>query len=224
VEPASTKNSISIAQANVPDTTIQYKSKPKDCEIFSDNQRVDRMLTETPNLAFSLFGFSQPIFCRIYKEDQKMVNAAIASIMPRIGMPVKSMDINNGFFVTDEMQRGNMLNTWKDSYNITTQKDGNETVVRVLRNLFTARNGPWEMEKSGGNNEKFILTLVSDALASGSIQATSPAPEVAGGGAVKQDDLETKMNKLQALRDKKMVSEEEYSALRKKALDDAMGK
>lgn len=193
-----------------------------DCKVVPNNERVEAMNTVGPDEQTfgGFFGASPTPYCRVYSADLKTVNVAIAKVLPRLGYPVKTMDVNNGFFVTDEMERSSILAHWKDSFNITVQQEKpNEVVVRVLRNVQTLEKKRWHLTASKGNNEKYILTQLSDALASGSAPSAS-SPASPGGDA--QADTETKLKKLQELREKKLISEEEYAAMRKKALEESL--
>lgn len=202
----------------------QTTGQPTDCTIVPDNERVEAMNTvgADETITGGFFGASPTPFCRVYKADIKVVNAAVAKIIPRIGYPIKTMDANNGFFVTDSMERSSMLAHWMDSFNITVQQDKpNETVVRVLRNLQKLEKKRWRLQASKGNNEKYILTQISDALASGSIKPTADEPvkpDSQGGG------VDSKLKKLDELRASKAITEDEYKALRKKTLEESFGK
>lgn len=106
-------------------------------------------------------------FCRAYAASRREVAEAVATILPTLGNPIRISDIDRGIFQTDWTDRSHMAAKWKDGYVITvTEERPNRVVVRVLRSVYISRQGaPYFLGDSVGQNESFVLTKISQAVA-----------------------------------------------------------
>lgn len=198
--------------------------RPTDCTYFPEDERVTQYDIEQGHFKMlaGLFGFSNPVpFCRMYKADAKTVSAKVQSIMPNLGNPIKVADVANGFFSTDVMERHAVMAEWQDSYSITVQeaKTG-VSVVRVLRPVRIQSGRGFQQKESDGYNEKWILSQITERLASRKDAAISspPASTQTTPPADSAVSVEDQLKKLKSMHDKKIITDEEYKAMRTKAL------
>jgi len=213
-----------------------------DCEFVQDTDRVEKVDTNfyhAKGLVSFMAGFVKPsAFCRSYSADRPTVSRVVAQMLPQIGNPPKLMDIQSGIFTTEPVARSHVTARWEDSYYITvTEQPEGRSLVRVLRTLHVYRGRqrdtkPTSPIPSDGHNEKWLLTQVGDRLAA---MPPSERPSSAGGqretpdtsGAAKStasSDLEQKLTELQQLRQKNLISEEEYQTHRKQILEGLLKK
>ncbi len=213
------------------------------CEIVQEIDRVEKVDTVSYRAAGPpslVAGFVQPkSFCRYYQADKLTISKIIAQILPNIGNPPKLMDIQNGIFTTESMARAH-LTPWEDSYYVTVSQEADgRSLVRVHRTLFvySARRDPRATRParpipSDGHNERWLLAQIGDRLvASGGSKSevSSGADRGSIGGdqepkATAAGDAEKKLMQLQQLREKKLISEEEYQSHRRQVLEHLMRK
>ena len=212
-----------------------------ECETVSDSDRVEKIdITSyhAAGLPSLVAGLVQPkSFCRSYPVDKLTVSKIIAQVLPNIGNPPKLIDIQNGIFTTESTPRAHMT-PWEDSYYITVSEEtGGRSLVRVHRTLFvySARRDPRATRParpipSDGHNEKWLLTQIGDRLATLGGERRGPSqPNQGSSGSgdartTSAEDAEKKLHDLQQLRDKKLISEEEYQLHRKKVLENLLKK
>ena len=200
---------------------------PKDCTYSPESERVaqyDIGQYHTKSTLLGLFGLTNPVpFCRMYKADTKTVSSIIQGLISRLGNPIRGADVANGLFTTDTMERSDIMMKWQDSYSITAQEEqAGVTIVRVLRALkvYQSSQGGYEQNLSYGDNEKWILSQIAERLASrakdapaspaASAQPAAPSPVAVS--------VEDQLAKLQGMRSKNIITEEEYKAMRAKTL------
>lgn len=214
----------SILEQKVSLNVWDVAGRPTDCTYFPENEMVAQYDIGQGHFKMlaGLFGFSNPVpFCRMYKSDAKTVSAKVQSIMPNLGNPIKVADVANGFFSTDVMERHALMDVWQDSYSISVQEaNAGESVVRILRPLRVQSGNGFQQKESDGYNEKWILSQTTERLASRKDAAISSPPASAqttppASGAVSVED---QLKKLQDMHDKKIITDEEYKAMRTKAL------
>lgn len=223
-------------------TQDDARAQSDDCELVQDTDRVEKVDTgfyHAKGLASFVAGFVKPsAFCRSYKADKPTVSKVVAQILPEIGNPPKHMDIQSGIFMTESVARSHFAARWEDSYYITvTEQPEGRSLVRVLRTLHVYRGRqrdtkPTSPIPSDGHNEKWLLTQIGDRL--GALPARE-SPSSAGGllegldtaGAPKStptSDVERKLTELQQLRQRNLISEEEYQTHRKQILEGLLKK
>lgn len=218
-----TSEAMSIIEEKLSMNVLDVAARPTDCTYFPEDTRVDQYdigQAHFKKLA-GLFGFSNPVpFCRMYKADAKTVSANVQSIMLSLGNPIKVADVANGFFSTDVVERHAVMSEWQDSYSITVQEaKAGQAVVRVLRPVHIQSGRGFQQKESDGYNEMWILSQITERLASRKNETPSPStstqPSASAASAV---SVEEQLKKLQELHDKKVITDEEYKAMRTKAL------
>ncbi|MEQ1813290.1 MAG: SHOCT domain-containing protein, partial [Candidatus Nitrotoga sp.] len=201
--------------------------RPTDCTYFPEDTRVaqyDIGQYHSKSTLAGLFGMTNPVsFCRLYKADAKIVSAVVQSIVPTLGNPIRVVDVANGVFTTDTMERNALLAKWQDSYSITVQEaKGGDAAVRILRPLsvYQSSRRSFEQNESDGYNEQWILSQITERLASGKYATTPPSTSAqpAATPAAAAVNVEDQLKKLQDMLDKKIISDQEYKAMRAKAL------
>ena len=148
----------------------QHAGPGEDCIRAAEKERVENYDTAFYHSVSAIFTSANPQpWCRTYKADKDKVSKVVMTIMPRLGNPIKTADVANGIFLTDEIERSHSTARWKDSYSITVSASGTgEATVRVLRLLHLYVVGGARRMKpaeTDGHNEKWFLTQVGDALA-----------------------------------------------------------
>jgi hypothetical protein len=200
---------------------------PKDCTYSPVNEQVARYDVaqyHSKSTLLGLFGMTNPVpFCRMYKADAKTVSSILQGLISRLGNPIKVADVANGLFTTDIMNRSAIMAKWQDSYSITAQEESaGITVVRILRalNVYQSSQNGYEQNLSDGDNEKWMLSQITDRLASRVKDA--PVPPAAGIQPVALSSasisVEAQLEKLQDMRKKNIITEQEYKSMRVKAL------
>lgn len=199
---------------------------PDDCEWVPEQERVEKYDTAFyHSRGFNIFPeLTNPkSFCRTYKADKDNVSKTVLSILPRLGNPIALSDVANGVFTTNIIERGHLGARWQDSYSITVAQEGQgETTVRVLRTLHIKQGGrskSMRQHPSDGQNEKWVLTQIAEGLASLPPKAPATSAGSAKSEAAPAGDLEAKLRQLAELREKNLVSDEEYQAMRKRLLE-----
>lgn len=220
-----TSSSSKILEEKILSAGQDIAERPTDCTYFPEGQKVERYDIEHYHSSSSLggfFGISNPVpFCRIYKSDAKTVSAIVLSILPTLGNPIKVSDVSNGIFTTDMMERSHLMSKWQDSYSITVQEaKAGEAIVRILRPLSLYESKKFKPKVSDGDNEKWILSKITEHLNSKKQAAIPPStgaqPLAPTAGATVS--IEDQLKKLQDLLDKKIITTQEYKAMRAKAL------
>lgn len=160
-------------------------------------------------------------FCRDYSAPKEQVSRIVAAIVPRLGNRILVADPENGVFTTDIIERGHIGGKWQDSYSITISEEApSHTAVRVLRTLHIRRDKKFRQHPSDGHNEKWVLTQIANGIASGqgsNVAAPGGATSTAGQQRT-SEQIEAELQKLDELKRKGVISEEEYGAMRKKVL------
>jgi len=159
-----------IFVALISSCVVPQHAKPgEDCIKVTDKDRVANYDTAYYHAVSAVFTSASPQpWCRPYKVDKDSVSRVIMTILPRLGNPIKTADIANGIFLTEEIERSHATARWKDRYSITvTDSAPGEVTVRVLRllQLYTV-GGAKRMKpaETDGHNEKWILTQIGDGL------------------------------------------------------------
>lgn len=214
----------SILEVEVQLKVRDVAERPTDCTYFPENEMVAQYQIDNSRSGrtmASFFGVAKTVpFCRMYRSDAKTVSGIVQSIILSMGNPIKVADIANGFFTTDVMERNGVMSAWQDSYSITVQAaNTGESVVRILRTLRVSTDSGFELTPSDGHNEKWILSQITERILSQKDvtkpPSTSVDTSVPSSGATSVED---QLKKLESLHERKIITDEEYKAMRAKAL------
>jgi hypothetical protein len=149
-----------------------------------------------------------------------------------IGRDEETKRIQNGK-IREDAALGSGAGAWMDEIQMRvtpSATEGTSKVVvtrRVVKHIAGRRQRPWRSSRSNGEIENWVLTQIEDALAAPVARAV-PEParalrEPVGThqmpGAAPAGDAESQLRRLQDLRSKNLIGEDEYQAMRKRVLE-----
>lgn len=107
-----------------------------------------------------------PAFCMRFRASEKMVVAALQTVLPHLQNPIIRDQEAIGVFKTDYFDRKHAAAQWRDRYVIhIAEASSNETVVSVYRDLWISRRDtPHVLAQSNGGNEAWILQSIERRL------------------------------------------------------------
>jgi hypothetical protein len=151
---------------------------------------------------------------------------------PVVGRDEKMQRIQNGK-IREDASLGSGAGAWMDEIGVEVTPaatEGSSKVVvtrRVVKHIAGRRQRPWRSARPNGEIERWVLTQIEDALAAPVARVvpepakTGPEP-VAGTptpGAADAGDAESQLRRLQDLRSKNLIGEDEYQVMRKRVLE-----
>jgi len=173
---------------------------------------------------------------RVYPSPRERVWAAAKKAAEQLdkvgGRQVVSVDdktgrIQNGKISQDE-SLGAGRGAWLDEVHteITPVSEGETKVVvsrRVVQTTLKRRRGGYEREwrsaKSNGQVENWVLTRIEDAIAALAAEPVAPEPKTARPELKEGAGIESRLEKLRELKEKNVISEAEYQAMRQRVLE-----
>lgn len=145
-----------------------------------------------------------------------------------VSVDEKTGRIQNGK-ISQDAALGMSTGAWLDEiFTEVVPVSQNETKVVVYRRVVQVilkrqRGGyerQWRTAQSNGQIENWVLTQIEDQLVAMPTRPNESGSIAPKAGVKAGDEAESKLQRLLELKEKKLITEEEYQTLRKKALDD----